>query len=270
MTVDQPLNVNVTLWGASTSGVSGTITLTSGSYASAPAAIVNCGSACANFVIPANSLAVGNDVLTASYSGDANDNPSTGTASVTVVVAGGSFIVGNGTLTVTRGATTGNTVPISVTPAAFTGSVTMTAVVASSPPGAQNLPTFSFGSTSPVSISSATAGTATLIVTTTAPTIAGLGHPRRPSTRWYAAGGAALACVLLFGIPARRRSWPLGVLLVLAAISGMTLGCGGGGGSNGGGGGNSIPGTTPGTYTVTVTGASGSKMSQGTVTITVQ
>jgi O-antigen ligase len=38
------------------------------------------------------------------------------------------------------------------------------------------------------------------------------------------AGGAVLACVLLFGIPARRRGWRaiLPVLLLLVAASGFT------------------------------------------------
>jgi hypothetical protein len=130
----------------------------------------------------------------------------------------------------------------------------------------------SFGSTSPVSITGTSAGTATLTITTTAATSAALVHPKRPGVPWYAAGGATLACILLFGIPARRRSWRtmLGMLVFFVALSGGVLACGGGGGGSTGGGGTSNPGTTAGTYTVTVTGTSGATTNTGTITLTVQ
>jgi len=104
-------------------------------------------------------------------------------------------------------------------------------------------------------------------VYTTAPTSGALVYPTRPGVPWYAAGGATLACLLLFGIPARRRSWRtmLGMVMLLAAISSVVLGCGGGGG---GGGGNT--GTTPGSYVITVTGTSGADTETGTVALTVQ
>jgi hypothetical protein len=75
--------------------------------------------------------------------------------------------------------------------------------------------------------------------------------------------------MLLFGIPARRRSWRamLGMLALLSTLAGGLLACGGGGG---GGGGTSNPGTTPGTYTVTVTGTSGTTIATGTVILNVQ
>jgi hypothetical protein len=112
----------------------------------------------------------------------------------------------------------------------------------------------------------------TLTITTTAATSAALAYPKRPGAPWYAAGGATLACILLFGIPARRRSWRtmLGMLMFLVALTGGVLACGGGGGSGGGGGGTSNPGTTAGTYTVTVTGTSGTTTATGTVTLNVQ
>jgi hypothetical protein len=159
-----------------------------------------------------------------------------------------------------------------VTPAGgFTGSVVLTAAVTSSPTGAQYPPTLSFGSTSPVSITGTSAGTATLTITTTAATSAALVHPKRPGVPWYAAGGATLACILLFGIPARRRSWQtmLGMVALLVALTGGVLACGGGG-STGGGGGTGNPGTTAGTYTLTITGTSGTTTATGTVTLNVQ
>jgi hypothetical protein len=176
---------------------------------------------------------------------------------------------------VSAGATTGNTSTITLTPSGgFTGSVILTAATTSSPTGAQDPPTLSFGATSPVSISGTSAVTATLTITTTAPTSAALAYPAQPGVRWYAASGMTLAFGLFFGIciPERRRSWRtwLGVAL-LVILAGGILACGGGGGGGGsGGGGTSNPGTTPGTYTVTVTGTSGSTTATSTVTLTVQ
>jgi hypothetical protein len=87
-------------------------------------------------------------------------------------------------------------------------------------------------------------------------------HPTFPNA---AASFAALACLLLFRI--RRYAWPrtLGMLLLLTAFAASVVGCGGGGG----GGGVSTPGTTAGTYLVTVTGTSGSISATTTITLTI-
>jgi len=262
----QALTVTVDVSGTSGSPEpTGLVTLTSGSYTSA-ASTLSGGSVKIN--VPAGSLAIGTDTLTASYSGDGNYSSATGTSSVTVTTAANSSFTVSGTaVTIAPGATTGNTSAITVTPSGgFTGSVVLTAAITSSPNGAQYVPTLSFGATSPVSITGATAGTATLTITTTAATVASETHPKRPGVPWYAAG-ATLACLLLFGIPVQRSSWRtmLGALALLVALSGSLLACGGGGG-----GGTTIPGTTAGTYTVTVTGASGSTTATGTVAVTVQ
>src|ERR1700722_1705621 len=48
--------------------------------------------------------------------------------------------------------------------------------------------------------------------------------------RWFAAsGGATLACVFLFGIPARRRNWRSFLSLIVLAVLTAGIGCGGGG-----------------------------------------
>jgi hypothetical protein len=55
------------------------------------------------------------------------------------------------------------------------------------------------------------------------------GHPGgNPRGLWMAEGGATLACVLLFGLPGRRRRWQslLGSLVLFVAAFGIT-GCGG-------------------------------------------
>jgi hypothetical protein len=86
ITANQPLLVTMAVsGGAGNPTPTGSVVLTSGSYTSASATLNN-GSAQVN--IPANSLATGNDTLTATYTPDANSSPiytsATGTASVTV------------------------------------------------------------------------------------------------------------------------------------------------------------------------------------------
>jgi hypothetical protein len=164
-----------------------------------------------------------------------------------------------------------------VTPSGgFTGSVALTAALTASPTGATDLPTLSFGSTSPVGITGASAGTATLTVSTTAATSASLARPKfraapQYATEGYAAGGVALACLLLFGIPARRRRWRalLGAIILFALLTGGIVSCGGGGGGGGGGKTGGSPGTTAGAYTITVTGVSGQVTETTTVSLTV-
>jgi protocatechuate 3,4-dioxygenase beta subunit len=272
ITTAQSLVATVTVSGTPTP--TGSVTITSGSYTST-ASTLNSGVATIN--VGAGSLATGTDTLTANYTPDSTSSPlynsASGTTTVTVTVAvNPSFALSGTTVTVTPGATTGNTSTITVTPAGgFIGSVALTAALTSSPSGAQYPPTLSFGSTTPVSISGTTAGAATLTVSTTAPTSAAVVYPKRPGVPWYAAGGVTLACFLLFGIPARRRSWRtmLGLLVLLVFLAGGVLSCGGGGSGGGGGGGTSNPGTTAGAYTVTVTGTSGSLTQTTTLTVTV-
>jgi hypothetical protein len=195
--------------------------------------------------------------------------PTTVNVTVTAYIAPSFTLTNGGAISISSpGATTGNTTTITVMPSGgFTGNVTLTAALASSPSGAMDPPTFSFGATSPVNITGASNGTDTLTVTTTAVTTGALVRPKSLGAPWYAAGGTALACLLFFGIPARRRRWRsmVGMFVLLALLIGGLASCGSK--SSGGGGGNS--GTTTGTYTITVTGASGSITQTTTVTLTV-
>jgi hypothetical protein len=183
-----------------------------------------------------------------------------------------SFTVTGTAVTVSAGSSTGNTSTITLTPATgFTGSIVMTAAIASGPSGAVVPPIFSFGSTSPVNI---TAGseTATLTIATTASQTGSCVAESRPTQRnpWYT-GGVALACLVLFGLPGRRRKLrsTLGMVLLFALCGWGVTACGGTGKGVG------CPtdiaaGTTPGTYTITVTGTAGSLVETGTVTLIVQ
>jgi hypothetical protein len=62
----------------------------------------------------------------------------------------------------------------------------------------------------------------------------------------------------------------VGMLALLISLTFGVLACGGGGSGAGGGGGGGNPGTTAGSYTVTVTGTSGEIISTGTITLTIQ
>jgi FG-GAP-like repeat len=190
---------------------------------------------------------------------------------VTAYVAPSFTLTNGGAITISSpGATSGNTTTITVMPSGgFIGNVVLTAALATSPSGATDPPTF--GLTSPVILNGVANGTGTLTVTTTAVTSGALVRPESVGAPWYTAGGTALACLLFFGIPARRRRWRtlVGMFVLLALLSGGLVSCGGKSkGGGGGGGGN--PGTTAGTYTITVTGTSGSIMQTTTVTLTVQ
>ena len=181
---------------------------------------------------------------------------------------GATFTVAGAAVSVTPGATTGNTSTITVTPGSggFLGAVSLTCSI--SPTASSGQATCSLSPAS-INLSGTTAQTSTLTIATTAAT-AGLVYPRLGNRKgWLGAGsGAVLALLVFFGIPARRRSWRamLSILVAMSAL-GALASCGGS--SNGGGGGGNA-GTTPGTYTVTVTGASGATIASGTVTLTVQ
>ncbi|MGO8935443.1 MAG: SBBP repeat-containing protein [Terracidiphilus sp.] len=194
--------------------------------------------------------------------------PTTVNITVSAYVAPSFALTNSGSISIgSPGATTGNATTITVMPSGgFTGSVTLTAALTSGPSGAIDPPTFSFGATSPVSITGASNGTGTLTVTTTAATTGALVRPRSLGSPWYAAGGTALACLLFFGIPAGRRRWwsMLGMFVLLALLTGGLVSCGS---KSSGSSGNS--GTTPGSYTITVTGSSGSITQTTTVTLTV-
>jgi hypothetical protein len=275
LTTVQALSVAVTVSGGSGNPApTGTVNLASGSYSLASTALSN-GNATIN--ISADTLAVGSDQLIATYTPDSSSsgiyNSATGSNSVTVMTAPiGNFAITGTSLTINSGANAGNASTITVTPLnGFTGPVALTAIISASPTGAANLPTLSFGSTTPVNIAGATAGTATLTVSTNSTQQGSCTASSQPphGINWYS-GGGILACLLLFGIGPRRRRFraALGMLALLVALTGGMLACGGipkAACTN-----TTIPGTTAGNYTVTVTGTSGSITASGTVTLTVQ
>jgi len=181
---------------------------------------------------------------------------------VTVNSAPAFVITGSSpSLTITRGTTTGNTVPITITPAnGFTGTVTLTCTI--TPAATSNPPTCSL-SPSSVTLTGAGAQSTTLTISTTA----AVAENQIKKLLWPSSG-TVLAVVLMFGLPRRRGNWLVMLSVLALSIALGTIGCGGGSGSAGSSG---NPGTTAGTYTVAVTGTSGSFTGTvGTVTLTVQ
>jgi subtilase family serine protease len=221
----------------------------------------------ATFTLPAQSS--GGHTLSAVYAGDGSYGGSKGTllasdgtlASVDFVsttTPDFSFTPCTGAVTVQPGAVATG-VAFTITPVnGFTGTVNMIATN-------NNLAgaTYTF-SVSPVTITSATAGTTSFVITASTVNAAlraqlkgASGRPRPGRTPWYAAGsGAMLACMLLLTMP-RRRRWGalLAVMLSVAALT--AVGCSNtsttGGGGGGGGGGTTTTPTPAGTYTFTVT-----------------
>jgi trimeric autotransporter adhesin len=174
-------------------------------------------------------------------------------------------------ISVIPGATTGNTSAITVTPYnGFTGTVALTCAFTSN--AATNPATCSLSPAS-VDITTSSALTSTLTINTTGATSA---EKEVKKLFWQSTSGAAVAFLLFFLTPRRRSHWlgMLGLLVVFAGLAGM--GCGGSG-ANGGngafnngvgeGGGNT--GTTSGSYTVKVTGTTGSASQMTAVTLTV-
>ena len=148
---------------------------------------------------------------------------------VTTAVSTGSFTLSATDITLSAGATTGNTSTVTVTgTGGYTGTVTLTAAVTSSPTGAVSTPTFT-GSVVTIP-SGATTGTGTITVGTTAEAASAVraGHSNRSG--WFeAAGGAMIASLLFFFLPVPTRRWGkvLSAMLLLAAVSFAGVGCGG-------------------------------------------
>ena len=265
-----PLQVTVNVVGSGTlPAPAGTVALSTGSY-SATQTLAN---SSASFSIP-GPLDSGAATLTATYSGDSNYTSGTSTASVTINVPTPGFSVSATPVSVMPGAVTGNASTITLTPSGdFTGNVTLSATILSSPANGVAPPTFSFGNTSPVNIAGTSSGTATLTVSTTPPASAALAFPVKRPASWRVPGTfmlAGLPLVVLLGKRRFRRRLclyrDLAVICLCAFIfcTGLT-GCGGGSVSA-----KSIPGTTAGSYLVQITGSSGSLTASGDLALTVQ
>jgi hypothetical protein len=215
----------------------------------------------ATVTLDVTKLGVGANNLTVNYPGDGNYTgsalanfnynytPGGGTSLFTLSAA-------PSTITVPSGGSASTTMNIAPQ-GGFKGTVNVTCQVSG---GTTSQPTCSLATPS-VTISGTTAGTDKLTVTAVASSSATRTAANPSHATWYAAGGTALAGILLFGLPGRRRAWQRMLSLMLLIVAIGVVGCGGSSSSGG---------TPAGSYTVTVTATSGTATQTSTVTATVQ
>ncbi|HEX8712377.1 MAG TPA: chitobiase/beta-hexosaminidase C-terminal domain-containing protein, partial [Terracidiphilus sp.] len=148
----------------------------------------------------------------------------------------------------------------------FTGTVQLACAVTSGPSGSPNPPSCTI--TQPAAITGTTPVTAKLTINTTNAISAALHDPLVPM--FPLGGGSTLVALLFIWLPARKRRWTsLCTLFLLAGVAMIATGCGGSyklSTSQSG----KTSGTTPGSYTITVTGTSGSLVENATVSVTVK
>ena len=171
---------------------------------------------------------------------------------------------------ITAGGTATSNITVSSTDG-YAGTVTLTCAVTSAPANAVEAPTCAptTGQSTVTLSATTTSGQGQVTISSTA---APVGAVKLASNRtgWFqAAGGAALASLLLFIVPgwSKRYRNIFSAMLVVLAASFFAVGCGGGGGSSGGGGGGG--GTTKTTPTVTVTPAKTSISETDSLAVTI-
>jgi hypothetical protein len=213
-------------------------------------------------------LSSGANMLTATYSGDAIYADASGTTTVTiselVVTAPAPSPVSPGTSAITSVVFTAGS--------SYSGTMNLACTLSTSPAGAQSLPTCSLNPTS-VAITAGGSGTTTLTVNTTSTSTTARMRRFQQHMFGFGGSGVALAAVLFFGIPFRRRRWPALAILLCAISTAAVLGCGASGGSGTPPVTTGVPATSAGAYTFTVTGTDSvnSKITvSSVVTITVQ
>jgi trimeric autotransporter adhesin len=160
-------------------------------------------------------LADGTSQIYAAYQGDANNAPSaSGVATVTIY----DYTVATNptTLTITRGQQGTATLTVSAI-GSFTGSVTFSCVA---PAGTETT-----CSISPATVTGGS-GTVTMTIGTTAAKTASAGEGIR--RLWVTGSGVAVAMLLCFIGPVRRRRLPVLLLVLLAVAMTANLGCGSG------------------------------------------
>lgn len=139
------------------------------------------------------------------------------------------------------------------TNATYSGKVNLSCALTSSPTGAQSLPACSLNPAS-MTLPSSSSGSATVTVTTNAGSVSSLSRPDKRTLFGLGSGGAVLACLLMLGVPVRRRRTIFMLVLLCVGLVAGTVGCGGAGAANVTPPPVTItPRTAAGTYTFTVT-----------------
>ncbi len=203
--------------------------------------------------------------ITAQYVGDINYSAST-SSPLTITVESGtpdiSVVPSPNSIAIASPGSSGSTAIGLTALYGFTGTVSLSCAV----PTAMTEASCSLASNSITLTSTTTSSSTTLTVNTVAPsTVIGLFN----SPRWLAPlGGAILAAFFLLLIPTKRRRLKLAFgALFLVLLGAALVACGGGSSSTGP---PPNSGTPTGTYTVTVTGTSGSVVSSANITVTVE
>jgi hypothetical protein len=206
--------------------------------------------------------------LVAQYSGDSNYSGGASSPLTITITPAFALSALPTTSNVSPGGSTRYTITATGSPAWSSGSVDFICSV-SAATGIQYPPVCSLN---PSVITLGTnPGTTTLTVSTTAPSVV-VPVDQRPS-HWPAMPMLLLGGLLLLGAAAyqaRARRRPLAGAALAGLLLLSLLGLARCGGSSGSGGGGGNPGTPAGTYTITVTGASGTVTSTAQVTLTVQ
>jgi subtilase family serine protease len=248
-------NINPTLYAVAASTPTAFHDITSGNN------IVPCGAGTTNCPTTGTaqygfSAGTGYDLVTGLGTIDANvlagawssGNPTTADYTMFGTVSTISAPGGTSTSTVTVDARNG-----------FSGTVSLTCT----PPTSVFI-TCSFSSSSIALSSGTTTGTSTLTIKTNS--TAGLHRQDAPLAPFFAGGGAVFAGLFVLGMRNRRRAVTVALTLITLAFVLAAVGCGGHSSTSSGGGS-----TTPaGSYTVTVTGTSGSTTHTTNVSVTVQ
>jgi len=188
------------------------------------------------------------------------------TTQVNVSLVPGVALNNSGAITMHPGSTVGNTSTLTLTPAnGFEGVVSMSCAITSAPSAVADPITCGI-EPAVVTINGPASGTAVLSIGSAQSTTAFL-HSRTDLS--HTAGGilAALGFCLILPFPRRHRFTRLAALVLFAALGSM-LGCGGSGNQNPTS--PAQPGTSAGTYVVTVTAnPAGGATQTATVTVTV-
>lgn len=208
----------------------------------------------------------GNVSIAATYNGDANYPAAGGGGLTDITVTGSDFalIPSTSSLNVTPGG--GGTVSIFIA-----GQSNYAGTISFSGSSCNGLPAETTCNFNPLTIVGA--GNTLIGINTTAPHTLSSYQKHLRTQVWAFAAGMPFAVLVLIGFPSwnRRRN---GMRLLLMGALLIGVGCGGGsnnsGGGGGGGGVQTDPGTPAGSYTITVTGTSGTLSHTATFTLIVQ
>jgi hypothetical protein len=256
------LSDNITTNSFSQAGLRGTVTFFSGTTALGNNPVFSTmdpqtGKAVAtSFTFPTSSLPIGQNSITAQYSGDSNYTGSTSTAITVTITPDFSPSLSSSSANILAGQSATSSLLLAEAPG-FSGIVNFSCA---------NLPSKTTCSFSPPALPAA--GSTTLTITTTPTIVGATSHGQSRYLAWWTSGGLPLAGFLLIGTPKRRRRNRWAGIAAFGLLA-MCLGCGGGSGSGSGGGGGSVPGTPSGTYSILINATSGNITRQTTFTLKV-